>query len=206
LENSILSLYWCVSGHSYIIHKAIHPDDKTSHYEFREKLVRALCQSPVENDASTPGSAGRPVKETCVKHYLKQGDSRRDCVYCKAVHKKRSRTYRVCAACDLPLCFAKDSDCFVKFHHRGFRAQRSLIEKKYKVSNRKEICQPSLLPGRPVGTYKSTGRGRRKKKSWWLMCCNVFCWNTKIKANLLWYTISTCYLAHIVDMQEVLKL
>ena len=63
---------------SYIIHKVLHPDDKTTHYEFREKLVRSLCQSPEENSISTPGSGGRPAKGTYISHYLKQGDSRRD--------------------------------------------------------------------------------------------------------------------------------
>lgn len=154
---------------AYILHKAIHPDDKTSHFQFRESLVRALCQFPVEH-VTTPGSGGRPAKDISVKHYLTPGEGIRDCVYCETINKKRTRSTRICSACKLPFCFTGANNCFVKYHHQSFAHQRSLIEAKYKAPEKSvassNVSTPSLPLGRPVGTYKSRGRGKRKRKNW----------------------------------------
>ena len=152
---------------AYLLYKIIHPDTKTSHFQFREKLVQALCQTSFDYP-TTPGSGGRPANDITVKHYLTQSNSIRECVYCKVVNKKRSRTSRVCAACELPLCFTGNNNCFVKYHHRSFAHQRSLIEMKYKykVPRSHQKTTTTQLSGRPEGTFKSKGRGKRKRKNW----------------------------------------
>lgn len=157
---------------AYILYRTIHPDDKTGHYQYREQLVRALCQIPFDYDptCTTPGSSGRPANDMTVKHYLTQSKGTHECVYCKVVNKKRSRTSRICAACELPFCFSSNSNCFVKYHHRSFADQRFLIEKKYKykgIGNKTHQKTTSTEgPGRPQGTVKSKGRGKRKRKNW----------------------------------------
>ena len=120
-----------LSVNAYILYKTIHPGDKTGHYQFRELLVRALCQIPFDYDPTftSPGSSGRPVRDMTVTHYLTQSKGMHERVYCKVVNKKRSRTSRICAACELPFCFSSNSNCFVKYHHRSFIDQRFLIEK-----------------------------------------------------------------------------
>ena len=156
---------------AYILHKTIFPDDKTSHYQFRESLVRALCHYPVELHVTTPpGSGGRPAKDISIKHYLTPGEGTHDCVYCKTIHKKRSRSTRICSACELPFCFTGTNNCFVKYHHRSYAHQRSLIDKKYKAPKQPvascNVSTPSLPLGRQTGTCKPKGKGKRKKKNW----------------------------------------
>ena len=149
---------------AYILFKDIHPASKVSHFRFRENLVRALCQTP-DPVYPSPGSGGRPAKDFTLKHYLTRTKGNRDCIYCKIVHGVRSRTTRECAECRVPLCFTGDKDCFVKYHHRNFRQRRqSLEEDRQRRATRVVKSTPSRPVGRPVGTVKCRGRGKRKRK------------------------------------------
>jgi len=113
---------------SFILYKTVHPQEKISHYQFREKLVRALCPiaSVAVSRATTPGSGGRPARDTTVTHYLVRGEGKRNCVYCQIKLGKRTRTTRMCATCKVHLCFSS----FEPYHHRSFQFERERLEAK----------------------------------------------------------------------------
>ena len=85
----------------------------------------------------------------------------RDCIYCRIVHKKRRRTTRR-QKCDAALCL-QARNCFLKFHQSQFDEARN------EWLDDKHVPTISVSPepkGRPIGSKKAKGRGKRKVKNW----------------------------------------
>lgn len=145
---------------AYIIYKDLNPEekDRLSHHEFRETLVKQLCDVRSTEHKSVAGKKAA----SCSQHSSVKMKKPRDCVYCQLVFKKRIRTTRRCQKCDAALCL-QARNCFIKFHQPQFDAIRSQWLSTKKVPT---ISASSKPKGRPTGSKKSKGRGKRKYKNW----------------------------------------
>ena len=104
-----------------------------SHFTFRETLVRELCNVEIT------------VHQSMHEHRSVRMAQSKDCVYCRTVYSRRSRTTRCCASCGAPLCFLA-RNCFQKFHMLNFRAEREKWLQKHAAG----LSDPPL--GRPKGS------------------------------------------------------
>ena len=141
---------------AHIMNKEI-VDKPMSQYLFRETLVRSLCGVHTIGIPPVSRQGRSSTSGINVDHRLEKMGSMRQCVYCKIVHNINHRTTRECRECQVPLCFQSRS-CFAKWHHRNFMKQREAWFATLK--------QPTTSRGRPKGSVKPKGRGKRKVKKW----------------------------------------
>jgi len=172
---------------SYIIHqhKVSNP---VSHYEFRENLVRLMSGVPAPLPAEEPAmtESHSSVQEHCrsaamrrnlivdlcmvSEHYPITMSKRSHCVYCKLTGSVDHYSSRQCAECKVALCTI-DRDCFTKWHDPNFTRRRKRwnqssneVTQSTNEATRLEITLAKR--GRPQGSVKTKGRGRRRKQKW----------------------------------------
>lgn len=133
---------------AYLLHREL-VEKPMSQYEFRESLVRSLT------DTCTRPACRQSSDKINIDHRMVKMESMRACVFCKIANKEIHRTTRQCFQCGAPLCF-KNRTCFEQWHNRDFKVQRDT----WLAQGTKQKT------GRPKGSVKPKGRGKRRKKNW----------------------------------------
>ena len=145
---------------SYIIHLETE-ENPLSHYHFEENLVRSLSGLIPESPRYTEVQRGICSSQCLLlEHYPLTLPQRSQCVYCKIIEKTTHFTTRQCKKCRIPLCFI-ERNCFLKWHEPSFTQKR---KEWLRVRGATEITKTKR--GRPTGSTKLKGKGKRKRKAW----------------------------------------
>ena len=145
--------------YAYLIHREIYGKSSLSHYKFRETVVRIL------NEIHAPATGESVSDQANIDYSLVRMNSFSFCVYCKLANKGRHHTSRKCLQCSVALCFHERS-CFEEWHSSKLKSQRI----QYLTKSHPQV-------GRPKGSTKSKGLGKRRRKNWWHCFCHkcVYC-------------------------------
>ena len=90
-----------------------------SQFVFGEAIVRELCDVQLTIRQSVAGRKPVSLHDHRSVRMVKPAD----CVYCRIIDSRRTRTTRCCSMCKAPLCFLART-CFQKFHHQHFKTLR----------------------------------------------------------------------------------
>ena len=92
---------------SLLYYKTVVAKDLMEYHQDRNRTVPMSRQSKRKNQPESTDNHGG--------HLPDYQTMRRRCAHC-AMEGKESRTFVICLACSIPLCLAKERNCFQKDH------------------------------------------------------------------------------------------
>ena len=144
-----------------------------------EEPAMTESHSSVQDHSRSAAMRCNLIVDLCMvsEHYPITMSKRSHCVYCKLTGSVDHYSSRQCAECKVALCTI-DRDCVTKWHDPNFTRRRKRWNQSSNevTQSSNEVTQSTneatrleitlAKRGRPQGSVKTKGRGRRRKQKW----------------------------------------